>query len=460
MIRGVDINTDPQFQGQPDWAAVKGAGYELGIVKVSEGVTWDAPGLGQAWRGVKDAGLTFRGAYHLARVQNDPLAEAHHFLTRLQAVGGVAPDDLPPALDLEFDHGRTPDEIIRWTRTWCLTVERETGRIPMMYTYPSFWQSSVGDTNAFTRNPLWISHTGVPTPWSGPWGGYHIWQNGQGQVPGIRANLVDLNVADEARIRSIVASSGDPGRIRAAAGFMARQGSGGWVVAGDGGVFGFGDTPFFGSLGGNGVAHPVVGGAPTPSGDGYWLVGSDGGVFSFGDATFHGSIADITLGAPIAGMASTPDGGGYWLVGSDGGVFAFGNAAFAGSLAGSPIAAPVVDIAPTPGGYLLAAADGGVFAFGTGFFGSLSGVQLNAPVVAIVATPSGGGYWLAAADGGLFAFGDAPFRGTFPGLLQEYAGGQRRIIGASFLGDHSDVSTWGYNLFSDRLPVERYQFGP
>ena len=34
---------------------------------------------------------------------------------------------------------------------------------------------------------------------------------------------------------------------------------------------------------------PVVGMAATPSGHGYWLVASDGGIFSFGDAPFYGS---------------------------------------------------------------------------------------------------------------------------------------------------------------------------
>ena len=37
---------------------------------------------------------------------------------------------------------------------------------------------------------------------------------------------------------------------------------------------------------------PIVGMAATPTGDGYWLAASDGGVFGFGDAAFHGSMGD------------------------------------------------------------------------------------------------------------------------------------------------------------------------
>ena len=34
---------------------------------------------------------------------------------------------------------------------------------------------------------------------------------------------------------------------------------------------------------------PIVGMAATPTGKGYWLVAGDGGVFTFGDAHFYGS---------------------------------------------------------------------------------------------------------------------------------------------------------------------------
>ena len=43
-------------------------------------------------------------------------------------------------------------------------------------------------------------------------------------------------------------------------------------------------------------------------------------------------------------------------------------------------------------------------AFGNaGFFGSMAGVKLDAPVIGMASTPSGNGYWLVASDGGVFA---------------------------------------------------------
>jgi hypothetical protein len=72
----------------------------------------------------------------------------------------------------------------------------------------------------------------------------------------------------------------------------------------------------------------------TPSGNGYWVCGSDGGVFTYGDAQFFGSLGNEDLAAPIVSMTATPSGRGYWLLGQDGGVFTFGDAGFYGAATG------------------------------------------------------------------------------------------------------------------------------
>jgi len=119
-----------------------------------------------------------------------------------------------------------------------------------------------------------------------------------------------------------------------------------WTVASDGGIFSFGTTGFYGSMGGKPLAQPIVGMAPTPSSAGYWLVASDGGVFSFGDAGFYGSAGNLHLAKPVVGMAATPDGGGYWLVASDGGIFAYGGryGGFYGSMGAATLSRPMVGI--------------------------------------------------------------------------------------------------------------------
>jgi subtilisin family serine protease len=165
------------------------------------------------------------------------------------------------------------------------------------------------------------------------------------------------------------------------------DGLGSWLVAGDGGIFSFGDAAFFGSTGALTLNQPIVGMAATPTGHGYWLVARDGGIFSFGDAAFFGSTGALTLNQPIVGMAATPTGHGYWLVARDGGIFSFGDAAFFGSVAASPLARPVVAMAATASGrgYWLLTGEGGVFGFGdAASFGNAEG---DGPAVAIVPQP-------------------------------------------------------------------------
>jgi hypothetical protein len=143
--------------------------------------------------------------------------------------------------------------------------------------------------------------------------------------------------------------------------------------------------------------------------------------------------AIFALTGPLAGAQGTPSppgnpvptpaqlcGGnssqGYWLAAADGGVFSFGAAGFFGSMAGHKLNAPIVAIDSTGiFGYWLVGADGGVFNFGcAAFYGSASGLHLNAPVVGI-GSPEYGGYWLVSADGGVFSFGGTSYFGSMAG---------------------------------------------
>jgi hypothetical protein len=79
------------------------------------------------------------------------------------------------------------------------------------------------------------------------------------------------------------------------------------------------------------------------------MVGRDGGVFGFGDAGFVGSLPGIGVRVSnIVGIVPTADGKGYWMVGSDGGVFGFGDAGYVGSLPGLGVkVSDIVALVPT-----------------------------------------------------------------------------------------------------------------
>ena len=285
------------------------------------------------------------------------------------------------------------------------------------------WESSYAASTTVTANTISVTTGGTPVfTEPGPYSGYWL-AGGDG----------GLFTHGTATYHGSAASAGLGAPV---VGIAPTPDSGGyWEVAANGAVAAFGDADTFGSMAGKHLNAPIVGIAATSDGGGYWLVASDGGVFNFGDAAYDGSMGGQHLNAPIVGVAATPDGGGYWLVASDGGVFTFGDATYAGSEGAKHLNAPIVGIAASPGavnpssggisadGYWLVASDGGVFTFGNaGFFGSMGGQHLNAPIVGIAASPGvlnfgtlsldSDGYWLVASDGGVFTFGQAGFFGS------------------------------------------------
>jgi hypothetical protein len=233
-----------------------------------------------------------------------------------------------------------------------------------------------------------------------------------------------------------------------------------YQLAADGGVFAFGDAPFYGSTGNIKLNKPVVAMAPQPGGTGYRFVASDGGVFSY-NAGFYGSMGGSPLNQPIVGMATTPTGNGYWLVASDGGIFAYGDAPFYGSTGGMKLNLPIVGMVPTPtgAGYWLVASDGGIFAYGDAkFFGSAGSVKLNSPIIGMVPTGTGNGYWLAARDGGIFAYGDAQFFGSGANYFEDNVVSIGRAAdGAGYYLQSSDGDVMNYGSaldFGDAFRLE------
>ena len=120
---------------------------------------------------------------------------------------------------------------------------------------------------------------------------------------------------------------------------------------------------------------------------------------------------------PVAGMAASTTGSGYGVLTTFGKLFAYGDFPADGDASGLQLDAPMVALATCPtGGYFMAASDGGIFDYGGAqFYGSTGGQTLNAKIVGLAATRSGKGYWLVASDGGIFAYGDALFFGSMGG---------------------------------------------
>jgi hypothetical protein len=122
----------------------------------------------------------------------------------------------------------------------------------------------------------------------------------------------------------------------------------------------------------------------------------------------------LTRMGSVSGVDPAP-GGGFWLTTGDGQAFPRAGAGYFGSMFGLPLNHPMIALAPTASGrgYWMLAADGGIFSFGDArFHGSTGDLKLNRPIVGMATTATSRGYWLVASDGGIFSFGDARFYGS------------------------------------------------
>ncbi|GAB2918756.1 hypothetical protein GCM10027047_15400 [Rhodococcus aerolatus] len=191
-----------------DWTRVKAAGQSFALVKSTEGTGYVNPYFSSDWQSIRAAGMV-RASYHYAKPGISPTAQADFFV---QTAGPMnSPGDLPPVLDLESTDGLGPAALQDWTRTFLQRVQTLTGRTPIIYTYPSFWENQMGNSTAFTQYPLWIADynggDAPRTPLVGGWPTWTFWQyTDSGRIDGIPA-AVDRNSfnGDEAALTSLAA---------------------------------------------------------------------------------------------------------------------------------------------------------------------------------------------------------------------------------------------------------------
>ena len=118
-------------------------------------------------------------------------------MSTVREAGGLVAGDLPLCLDLEQTR-LSPRETFRWASAFGREVERLTGRGVILYTYPSFWRTRVGNPSQppDQGGVLWIAHyrvrfPSVPRAWADR--GWTFWQyTDRGRAPGIDGP-VDLN---------------------------------------------------------------------------------------------------------------------------------------------------------------------------------------------------------------------------------------------------------------------------
>jgi lysozyme len=184
-VQGIDVS---HFQGVVDWQQVAKAGMSFAFAKATEGITYVDPQFATNWAGIKAAGLV-RGAYHFFEANDDATAQAQHFLATVQLV----PGDLPPVLDIETTAGVSDPQVWSGVATWLQIVEQATGRQPIIYTAPGFWNSQAPNLT-LTRYPLWLADYAAQAVLPHGWTSWLFWQHSQsGSVAGV-TGAVDLDL--------------------------------------------------------------------------------------------------------------------------------------------------------------------------------------------------------------------------------------------------------------------------
>jgi GH25 family lysozyme M1 (1,4-beta-N-acetylmuramidase) len=214
-ITGIDVS---RWQHNPsiNWAKVKADNVSFAFIKATEAANYVNSHFASDWTKAKNNGI-YRGAYHFARPSvGSAKRQAEYFVAhagRFQAVG-----DLPPVLDLESSGGLGVARLRTWTRNWLETVEALTGRTPIIYTGPSFWETAMGNSRAFHAYPLWIAHytTRAQVRVPGGWPRWTFWQRSStGRVDGIVGAVdIDLFYGTRAQLATLAQAgpvAGDPG---------------------------------------------------------------------------------------------------------------------------------------------------------------------------------------------------------------------------------------------------------
>jgi len=187
-ISGIDVSKYQHDNGKLiNWAAVQRSGQRFAFIKATGGSDRTDPWFEREWAAAGRAGM-IRGAYHYADPRHSADAQAAHVVS---VVGSTREaNDLGIVLDLESSGGLSPSRLAAWAHAFLTGVEKRTGRLPILYTYPNFWHNKMRDNRTFGAYPLWLARYGErPAPLPG-WDRWTFWQRSSSyHVAGIAGSV-------------------------------------------------------------------------------------------------------------------------------------------------------------------------------------------------------------------------------------------------------------------------------
>lgn len=190
-VMGIDVSKYQHDTGKAiDWQRVKASGQRFAFIKATGGSNRIDPWFTREWAGARRAGM-ITGAYHYANPGGSAIAQARLIVSVVGTTREA--NNLGIVLDLESTGGLGPARLALWAKTFLREVQRLTGRLPILYTGPNFWNGKVR-SSAFGAHPLWLAryNSVAPAPLPG-WDRWTFWQyTSSGRVPGIPGH-VDRN---------------------------------------------------------------------------------------------------------------------------------------------------------------------------------------------------------------------------------------------------------------------------
>lgn len=182
-IHGIDVS---RYQGKINWGKVaEQKKVEFAFIKASEGTGYPDPLFESNWNNIKTYKIK-RGAYHFFRPYSSGSKQAKLYLSQVNFQDG----DLLPVLDIELKPKRNLSAWYAELDAWLSTVEKETGKKPMIYASRKFYQDFLAER--YKEHPVWIAdYNRRKNPMSSKW---HFWQHTENaKIDGINGK-VDHNV--------------------------------------------------------------------------------------------------------------------------------------------------------------------------------------------------------------------------------------------------------------------------
>jgi lysozyme len=146
MILGVDYS---KWQGRINPQKLINFGIAFAIVKCGEYLTYyDDPEFDDKYYDYNMYGLELvdlpHGSYYFYHPKAGNTKQLRHF----ERLWKANPHDFPPVLDVEAHDGLSPAEVARQIKVMLEGMEEISGRQPIIYTSPGFW-------NSYAYNPDW-----------------------------------------------------------------------------------------------------------------------------------------------------------------------------------------------------------------------------------------------------------------------------------------------------------------